>query len=415
MFAHLAARLEERAAADRPVQVGLVGAGRFGSSVAAQLSRMRGLRLSAVADVRSSNAHAALEAAGWGSTDLLATDSPAIVRDRIHAGKPVVVEDAALLAEAPLDVIVEATGRPDVSARVIPALLGAGIHVINVTVEADVLLGTLFRRQAESAGVVYSLADGDQPICTKRLYDWAVGLGYEVIAAGRGTRRYPADRALTPADAFARYGVDDEQVRRRRLNAQMYNSFVDGSKAQIESTAIANMTGLVPDVRGMHEPSAAISDLPNVLRRREDGGVLGSEGVVELANAVAPDGQSLLPDAIANGVWAVVTTDQPLLREDMAFYHLPVSADGKAAVLSRTYHLCGIETPWSIVEAALGGHPSGAPRPVPVADVVAFAKRDLRAGETLDGSGGASVYGLIERAAEARAQKLLPLGLADGI
>ena len=191
-------------------------------------------------------------------------------------------------------------------------------------------------------------------------------------------------------------------MQRRRLNAQMYNSFVDGSKAQIESTAIANMTGLVPDVRGLHEPAVAVPDLPNTLRRREEGGILGAEGVVELANAVAPDGKSLLPDNIASGVWAVVTTEQPLLREDMAFYHLPVSADGRAAVLSRTYHLCGIETPWSIVEAALGGYPSGAPGRVPVADVIAVAKRDLRAGETLDGSGGATVYGLIERAEVAR-------------
>ena len=315
MFGSLAGQLEERAAADRPVRVGLVGAGRFGTSVAAQLGRMRGLRLVAVADVRRSNAQAALDAAGWDATDVQTTDSAAVVRERVHAGRAVIVEAADLLAGAPLDVVVEATGRPEVSARVIPGLLRAGIHVVNVTVEADVLLGALFRRQAESAGVVYSLADGDQPICTKRLYDWAVGLGYRVIAAGRGTRRYPTDRTLTPAEAFARWGVDEEHVQRRRLNAQMYNSFVDGSKAQIESTAIANMTGLVPDVRGMHEPSVAVTDLPNMLRRREDGGILGAEGVVELANAVAPDGKSLLPDHIANGVWAVVTTEQPLLRE----------------------------------------------------------------------------------------------------
>ena len=333
MFASLAGRLEERAAEDRPVRVGLVGAGRFGTSVAAQLGRMRGLRLAVVADLRQSNAQAALEAAGWAAADVQTTDSAGVVRERVHAGRAVIVEAADLLAEAPLDVVVEATGRPEVSARVIPGLLRAGIHVVNVTVESDVLLGALFRRQADTAGVVYSLADGDQPICTKRLYDWAVGLGYRVIAAGRGTRRYPTDRALTPAEAFARWGVDEEHVQRRRLNAQMYNSFVDGSKAQIESTAIANMTGLVPDVRGLHEPSVAVPDLPNTLRRREEGGILGAEGVVELANAVAPDGKTLLPDNIASGVWAVVTTEQPLLREDMAFYHLPVSGDGRAAVL----------------------------------------------------------------------------------
>ncbi|MDE2992355.1 MAG: hypothetical protein OXU67_00575, partial [Chloroflexota bacterium] len=141
MFGSLAAQLEERAAADRPVRIGLVGAGRFGTSVAAQLGRMRGLRLEAVADVRRSNAQAALEAAGWDATDVQTTDNAALVRERVHAGRAVIAEEASLLAEAPLDVVVEATGRPEVSARVIPGLLRAGIHVVNVTVEADVLLG----------------------------------------------------------------------------------------------------------------------------------------------------------------------------------------------------------------------------------------------------------------------------------
>ena len=149
MFGSLARQLEERAAADRPVRVGLVGAGRFGTSVAAQLGRMRGLRLAAVADVRRSNAQAALEAAGWDAADVQTTDSAAVVRERVHAGRAVIVEAADLLAAAPLDVVVEATGRPEVSARVIPGLLRAGIHVVNVTVESDVLLGALFRRQAE--------------------------------------------------------------------------------------------------------------------------------------------------------------------------------------------------------------------------------------------------------------------------
>ena len=415
MFARLAAELERRAAEDRPVRVGLVGAGRFGTTVAAQVGRMRGLRLAAVADVRLANAQAALGAAGWAEDDVQTAAGPGDTRDRVHAGVPVMVEDAAVLAAAPLDVLVEATGRPEVSARVIPAALESGIHVVNVTVESDVLIGALFRRGADAAGVVYTLADGDQPGCTKRLYDWAIGLGYRVIAAGRGTRRHAGDRTGTPDEAFARFDYSAELVRERRLNPQMYNSFRDGSKAQIEATAIANMTGLVPDVRGLHEPSAALADLPNLFRQRDEGGILGQEGVVELANAVGSDGQTLLPGHIASGVWAVISSDQPLLQQDLAFYGLPTSDDGRAAVLSRDYHLCGIEAPWSIVEAAIGGYPTGTPQPTPVADVIAVAKRDLSPGERLDGSGGVTVYGQIERAEVARAQRLLPLGLAADI
>ena len=413
--ATLPALLEARAAAGRPVRVGLVGAGRFGTTVAAQVGQMRGLALLAVADVRAANAGAALAAAGWAGPDVGSPRDAAGAAASVAAGRPVWLEDGTRLAELPLDVVVEATGRPDVSARVIWACLGAGQHVVNVTVELDVLLGALFRRRADGAGVVYTVADGDQPGCTMRLVEWARALGYRVVAAGRGTQRYPFDRHGVPEEAFRRYGYGDDVVARRRLNPQMYNSFRDGSKAQIEMTSLANMSGLVPDRRGMHEPAAAVDDLPRLFGPRAAGGLLEREGVVDLANAVGEDGETLLPGHIASGVWAVVTGDQPLLREDLAFYGLPVSADGARAVLYRNYHLCGVEAPLSVAEAALLGRPTGAALPVPVADVVAYAKRALRAGERLDGSGGHTVYGLIERAPLARAEGLLPLGLADGL
>ena len=413
--ATLPALLEARAAAGRPVRVGLVGAGRFGTTVAAQVGQMRGLALLAVADVSEANAGAALAAAGWAAPDVRTPRDQGQAAADVAAGRPVRLEDGTRLAELPLDVVVEATGRPDVSARVIWDCLGAGQHVVNVTVESDVLLGALFRRRADAAGAVYTVADGDQPGCTMRLVEWARALGYRVVAAGRGTQRYPFDRHGLPEEAFRRYGYDADVVARRRLNPQMYNSFRDGSKAQIEMTSLANMSGLVPDRRGMHEPAAAVEDLPRLFGPRAAGGLLEREGVVDLANAVGPDGETLLPGHIASGIWAVVTGDQPLLREDLAFYGLPVSADGARAVLYRNYHLCGVEAPLSVAEAALLGRPTGAALPLPVADVVTYAKRALRAGERLDGSGGHTVYGLIERAPLARAEGLLPLGLADGL
>ncbi|MGH2351222.1 MAG: NAD(P)H-dependent oxidoreductase, partial [Chloroflexota bacterium] len=394
----LPALLRARAAEGQPVRVGLVGAGRFGTTVAAQAGQMPGLALLAVADVNEPNACAALEAAGYDGTaagGIVRTGDTGTAADAILRGRPALLDDGPRLAELPLDVIVEATGRPEVSAQVIWAALGAGKHVVNVTVESDVLLGALFRRRADASGAVYTVADGDQPGCTMRLVEWAQVLGYRVVAAGRGTQRYPWDRHGVPEEAFARYGYDGDLVARRRLNPQMYNSFRDGSKAQIEMTSLANMTGLVPDVRGMHEPSAALENLPRLFGPPAAGGLLSREGVVDLANAVAPDGHTLLPNHIASGVWTVVTTDDPLLREDLAFYGLPASPDGERAVLYRPYHLCGVEAPLSIAEAAQLGRPTGAPLPTPVADVIAVAKRDLRQGERLDGSGGHTVYGLI--------------------
>jgi predicted homoserine dehydrogenase-like protein len=407
--------LEQRAGAGRPVTVALVGAGRFGTTVAAQLGQMRGIRLAVVADIRTQNAVAAFQAAGHVPDDVVSAASAGDVASAVQRGRPVMVEDALLAATAPVDVLVEVTGRPAVAAQVIPAALERGVHVVNVTVEADVLLGSLFAHLAARHGAVYTLADGDQPGCARRLVDWARALGYRIVAAGRGTLRYPFDRYGTPEEVFARYGFSDDLVQRRRLNARMYNSFRDGSKAQIEMTALANCTGLVPDRRGMHEPSAGLSALPSLMALRQHGGLLEREGVVDLANAVAAGGQSLLPDGIANGVWVVLTTDNPLLQEDLAFYGLPSGAGGRTALLYRPYHLCGIEAPLSVAEAALFGRATAAPLPHPIADVVTFAKRALRAGEFLDGSGGATVYGLIERWEQARAENLLPLGLAEGV
>jgi predicted homoserine dehydrogenase-like protein len=409
--------LRARAEQGTPVRVGIVGAGRFGTTVAAQVGQIPGMRLAAVADVNEANARAAFRAAyaGLEDADLARAAAVGSAADLVERGKPALLDDGTRLVELPLDVVVEATGRPNVSARVIWAALGAGQHVVNVTVESDVLLGAVFRRRADAHGVVYTVADGDQPGCTARLVEWAQSLGYRVVAAGRGTQRHPWDRHGVPEGAFDRYGYAPDLVERRRLNPQMYNSFRDGSKAQIEMTSLANMTGLVPDKRGMHEPSASVEDLPRLFALREDGGVLSDEGVVDLANAVSADGHTLLPNHIAIGIWVVVTTDNPLLQEDLAFYGLPASPDGRRAVLYRPYHLCGTEAPLSIAEAAVLGRPTGTPLPTPVADVVTYAKRALRAGDRLDGSGGETVYGLTERAPIARAERLLPLGLADGV
>lgn len=410
----IAPDLARREAEGRPVRVALVGAGRFGTTVVAQLGQMQGMRLCVIADARRDNALAAWNAYGRPSGEVVDAETDAAIADAIASGKRVIVPDAALATRSPVDVIVEATGHPEVAVRTAVTAIEQGKHVVMVTVEADVLVGARMAELARRAGVVYTLADGDQPAVTRRLCDWAQALGYRIVAAGRGTRFYPTDAVGVPEEAFARYGFDPDLVERRRFNPQMYNSFRDGSKAQIEMTALANATGLVPDRRGMHEPSAGVPDLPRLFRLKSEGGLLDREGVVDLANAVGPDGKTDVPGEIANGVWVVVTSDNPLLREDLPFYGLPASPGNTHAVLYRPYHLCGTETPLSIAEAALFGRATAAPLPRPVADVITVAKRDLRAGEMLDGSGGRTVRGLIERAEIARAEHLLPLGLAQG-
>lgn len=422
MYPLLLEAMRDRAASGRPVRVALIGAGRFGTTVAAQVGRMPSLQLSVVCDVREESARAAWEANGGseraGETLDRRGAAAKDVASAVDEGKFVITDDIAAAVASPVDVVVEATGLPEIAARTALGAIQARHHVVMVTVEADVLLGSLLRRYADAAGVVYTLADGDQPAVTKRMVDWAEALGYEVIAAGRGTRFLPSDAEGLPEEAFQRYGYAEDLVARRRFNAQMYNSFRDGSKAQTEMCALANATGLVPDRRGMHEPSVGVSSLARVFSPKRDGGILERSGVVELANQVGPDGEDLA-DGIAIGVFVVLGTKNPLLAEDLPFYGLPgcraATSDGGYAAFYRPYHLCGIETPLSIAEAALLNRATAAPRTTPTADVVAVAKRDLRAGDVLDGSGGKNVRGLIERAEVVRSQRLLPEGLAYGV
>lgn len=414
MLRLLLERLEARAAAGRPVMVALAGAGRFGTSVAAQIAQMDGLRLAAVADPNAENGAAALKAAGWAEGQWRRCEGAGEAQAAIEAGAAVLAPDAEALESVPIDVLVEASGIPEVAARNAFHALRQGRDVVMVTVEADVSCGWALAREARRQGAVYTLAAGDQPVAIMELYDWARALGLEIVAVGRGTRRYPADRHGEPERALARLGYDSEAAARLRLNAQMYNSFRDGSKAQIEMCAVSNMTGLPPDRRGMHEPSVGLNGLPDLFAPAEAGGLLERTGVVDLANGVGADGESELAENIADGVWAVVTSADGHIREDMRIHGTRVSSDGRRMALFREYHLCGIETPLSIAQAALLGASSGRPHEMPTSEVLAFAKRDLRPGDRLDGSGGRLVYGLIDRAEALAAEGVLPLGLSYG-
>jgi predicted homoserine dehydrogenase-like protein len=272
----------------------------------------------------------------------------------------------------------------------------------------------VLRRRADAADVIYTLVDGDQPGCTMHMIEWARTLGFEIVAAGRGTIYYATDRDGTPDTVQERFGFSDEVMRRRTINTKMYNSFRDGTKAQVEMTALANMTGLPPDVRGMHEPSVNLEDVPRQFSLQQEGGLLGRSGVVELANSIATDGQTTLPNPLNMGVFCVIRAEHPFIMEDLAGYGCHAGGDGHNLLLWRPYHLVAVEAPLSIAAAVLYGRPTGAPLPEPTADTIAVAKRDLQAGETIDGGGGYTVNGVIEKAAVSQQEGLLPLGLSDG-
>ncbi len=411
----LSALLAEREKDGKPIRVGIIGTGKFGGGLVTQISRMKGMVVSAIADIKPENAEYAYASAYGDDVTVSRVDSAQALEQAIHVGQFAVVEDGLLVARAAgLDVVVEATGLTEVGAQMASATLEAGNHLVMVNVETDVTVGAMLRRKADSAGVVYSLVDGDQPGVTMNIVEWAWSLGFEIVAAGRGTELFASDPAGTPDNVPERYGFDPQTLERRRINLKMYNSFRDGTKAQVEATAIANMVGLVPDIRGMHEPSCNLADIPKQCSLVSEGGLLSRHGVIELANSVAEDGVTMLDNPLRMGVFVVIRTEHPFIMEDLTNYHCYPGGDGKNFLLYRPYHLVAVEAPITIARAALYGLPTGAPRNVPSADVVTVAKRDLKAGERLDGGGGYTVIGQSEKATVARDERLLLLGLSDG-
>ena len=407
--------LAEREAEGRPIRVGIIGTGKFGAGLVAQISQMQGMETSVIADINPDHARHAYASSGVSGDALVAAETTEEIEDAIRAGKPAITDDAlAMLRAGPLDVVVEATGVPKVGARHAYEAIAHGKHVVMVNVETDVTVGAILRRQADSAGVVYTLVDGDQPGVTMNIVDWCRTLGFEIVAAGRGTIYLDDDFDGTPDTVPERFGFSAEMLQRRTINLKMYNTFRDGTKAQVEMAALANAAGLVPDVRGMHEPSANLEDIPRLFSLREEGGLLSQHGVVELANSVAEDGRTMLPNALKMGVFVVARTEHPFTQEDLASYYVHPGGDGHNFLFYRPYHLVAVSAPISIAKAALLGMPTGSAQPTPTAEVITVAKRDLDAGETLDGGGGYTVNGICDRADVARRENLLPLGLAEG-
>ena len=401
--------LDERG---KPIRVSLIGCGRFGSMVAAQLSKAPGITLSVACDKDLQRSHQSLNLAGFPSEVVTEVGNVSIANGSLQKGRVVATDSIEVAVESNVDVVVEATGVPDLGALHCFKAIENRKHVINVSVEADVLVGPQLKRIADSVGVVYSLAYGDQPSIIDDLYDWAVSIGFEVVAAGKGTKYLPSYRHSTPDMALRHFGYSTEEAVASHLNTQMYNSFVDGTKSAIEMCSVANMTGLIPDLPGMHFPPASIADLPQLLRPKNEGGILSRSGVVEVVSNITRDGIEI-QNSIRWGVYIVITSDSPYLLRCLKEYGLAMDDTCKYGLMYRPYHLVGMEVPVSIAKAFLYNESTGTPI-AKVGEVAATAKRTLKPGETLDGEGGYTVYGTLVEAAQAIEEKLVPIGLCRG-
>ena len=396
---YLYSELRERAAAGKPVRVALIGAGKFGSMFLSQVPTTPGLTVSVIADLRPDAARAACRSVGWPEERIAAT---------------VFSDDAAsAIARDDVDVVVEATGHPPAGIAHARMAFAAGKHIVMVNVEADVLAGPLLAEEARSAGVVYSMAYGDQPALTCELVDWARSCGFEVIAAGKGTKYLPAYHASTPDTVWDHYGLTAEQAAAAGMNSKMFNSFLDGTKSALEMAAIANACDLQTPSDGLAFPPCGMDDLAHVLRPRDAGGQLECKGQVEVVSSLERDGRPVYKD-LRWGVYVVLEAPNDYAAACFRQYGMNTDASGRYSAMFKPFHLIGLELNISVLSAALLGKPTGATRGFN-GDVVATAKRDLAAGEILDGEGGATVYGKLLPAQRSLSLGGLPIGLAHGV
>ena len=391
--------LQARRAAGKPVRVALIGAGKFGSMFLAQVPHTPGLEVSLIIDIDRERAREACRTVGWDDARIAAT---AFTDDGVRA-----------IAGGAMDVVVEATGNPAVGIRHARAAIAAGKHIVMVNVEADVLAGPLLAEEARKAGVVYSLAYGDQPALTAEMVDWARATGFKVVAAGKGTKYLPIYHDVTPAGVWGHYGLTAAEAQSAGMNPQMFNSFLDGTKSAIEMAAIANAAGLDVPTGGLLFPPCGVDDLPHVMRPRDQGGVLEKSGVVEVVSSLERDSRPVFRD-LRWGVYVVLEAPNEYAADCFKQYGLKTDSSGRFAAMYKPYHLIGLELNISVLSAALRGESTGQPRDFR-GDVVAVAKRDLKAGEMLDGEGGYTVWGKLMPAAASLAAGGLPIGLAHGV
>src|SRR5210317_929787 len=384
---------------DRPVQVGLIGAGKFGSMFLSQVPTTLGLEVKAIADLDPDRARQSCRTVGWSDEQI---------------AKTVFYDSAeAMIVNGGIDVLVEATGNPLAGIAHAKMAISNRIHIVMVNVEADVLAGGILAKEAREAGIVYSMAYGDQPALTIELVDWARASGFHVVAAGKGTKYLPEYHYSTPDTIWDHYGLTPEQAAQAGMNSQMFNSFLDGTKSALEMAAISNGTGLKAPDDGLSFPPAGMDDLAHILRPRSVGGQLEDSGMVEVVTSVERDGRPVYKD-LRWGVYVVIEAPNDYASACFKQYGMNTDSTGRYSAMYKPFHLIGLELNMSILSAALLNKATGSTQGFR-GDVVATAKRDLKAGEILDGEGGYTVWGKLYPAAKSLQMGGLPIGLAHHV
>ncbi|MBW4829271.1 MAG: NAD(P)-dependent oxidoreductase [Clostridiaceae bacterium] len=385
-------KLAKLEAEGKTIRVGLVGAGQMGKGMVSQMKLMKGMTPSLVVDINVQNAVESFVLAGIAKEDIVVAKTLEEVNVAMEQGKYVAAEDSEFAVKANLiDSVVDATGVPDIGAKLAVDSIFNKKHIVMLNVESDVVVGPILNKMAKNAGVVYTGTAGDEPGAVKELYDFADAAGFDVLAIGKG-KNNPVDLESTPDSVR-------EQALKSGVSPKMLTSFKDGTKTMVEMTCMANATGFIPDIRGGHAPSAQVSELPKLFSLKSEGGILNQYKIVDYVNGIAP------------GVFIIVTSKLPQVHHEMQYLSM---GEGPNYVLYRPYHLTSLETPLTVAKAVIDNESTIIPMDgKPIAETITIAKKDLKAGEKLDGIGGFTVYGSIEAYETSRKENLVPLGLIN--
>ncbi len=364
----------------KAIRVGIIGAGQMGLGMAAQLSSLAGLRLAGICD---HNLYKAKEAA----------DNYFNLSGHKYDKKmPIATDDYMdLLTSEDIDLIVEATGSVDGGAEIAQACLDHNKHMVLLNVELDITAGPILYKLFKEKNLIYTGSEGDEPAETFKLYEFAKSMGMEVLVIGKGKNN--------KVDFEADLETCREEAEAKGMNPRMLASFKDGSKTMAEMNLLANATGYVPDIAGMHGVSGDLEGTVEKLRLKEEGGVLNSYGVVEYVDGIAP------------GVFAIVKGQNKFVCDELNYM---LKEDGDRHILYRPFHLGSLETVMTIAKACLYGLDAIVPLKGQVCDTVAVAKKDLEPGDRLDGMGGFCLRGQIEKHETTKQERHIPIGLIAG-
>ena len=387
-------KLQKRAENGDNIQLSIIGIGQMGSEIIIQVSMMKGMEIVAAADLSTSVVVSAYRAAGYTGRVVETNDLQEAERAVLAGAKVATTDYRIAVMISSVNVIIDATGVPQMGADISLLCFKYHKHVVMMNVECDVTIGPILRKKAEESGVIYSLAAGDEPAAIIELYRFANALGYKIIAAGKG-KNNPLDIYAKPSD---KQWV--ENAAKRNMSARMLVEFVDGSKTMVEMAAVSNATGLIPDVRGMHGPKVNMKDLTTVFCLKKHGGVLDKEGVVEYG----------IGD-INPGVFVIIQTYNQRLREGLMQRDM---GPGPNYLLLRPYHLCSIEVPLTVAQEVIYGESSGYPGKHLVSECITIAKANLKAGQILDRIGEHCYRASIDLHEVAKEGNMLPVGLAYG-